>query len=564
MKKEMGKVCNKQKCNFHEPTNALDALEQLFKSSRDSEITDEYLAKAELPINYIIDKYGITPVQAVLLSIILEVGLSGCATSDAIGHHLGCSNIFLLSLSNAIDDLLEKKIVCRKKDYGFEGNEEGYAVTKNALEAMRKNESYDPKTEVCESWEDFITIVDDLIYRLIDGEISANEYTREIADLCNENSKLALVKKFNKWSKVLNNDDLQLLIFLCVAFARHDGRVESHTFGSIFNNRNTFRRVRSELKTRNSALLKKGLVENVNCDGVAMADAYQLTQMAKKEFFPTIATKDEAEDMSFLQSYKQITPKALFYNAKERSQIDTLFNLMEGEHLAEVQSRLVENGMRTGVCCLLYGTPGTGKTTTVLEIARRCERDIFQVNLSEFRSKWVGDSERICQKVWDDYNALVSRSKRAPIFLLNECDGILTTRKHGAEHSVDKMENTLAAIFLENMEKQKGIVIATTNLAANLDPAFERRFIYKICLGKPCAQARQSIWKSMLPKISDADAETIAKEYDFSGGQIENIARKSMIDYVLSGKEITLEHMREYCRQEGLLKEEGKSIGFGR
>ena len=140
----------------------------------------------------------------------------------------------------------------------------------------------------------------------------------------------------------------------------------------------------------------------------------------------------------------------------------------------------------------------------------------------------------------------------------------MTSRKHGAQSSVDKMENTIANIFLENMEKQRGIVIATTNLADNLDPAFERRFIYKIRLGKPCLEARKSIWQSMLHGLADNDADTIAQEYDFSGGQIENITRKFMIDKVLTGKELTIGKLREYCGQESLKTETGKAIGFAR
>lgn len=315
----------------------------------------------------------------------------------------------------------------------------------------------------------------------------------------------------------------------------------------------------------NSALLKKNLVEISHCDGVAIRNSYTLSDSAVRELFPMLVTNVAARHAKYLHSYKKIEHKELFYNAEEQEQIDTLFDLLGGNHLKQVQSRLSKNGMRTGVNCLLYGAPGTGKTATVLEIARTCRRDIFRVNMSDLRSKWVGESEKLCQQLWDDYNACVKNSKRTPILLLNECDGILTSRKQNPESSVDKMENTMAAIFLENLENHSGIVIATTNLAVNLDPAFDRRFIYKVRFGKPCLQARQSIWKTMLPKISDSDAETIAKEYDFSGGQIENIARKSMVDFVLKGQEPTCDTVRKYCKQETIKDgTESKSIGFGK
>ena len=75
---------------------------------------------------------------------------------------------------------------------------------------------------------------------------------------------------------------------------------------------------------------------------------------------------------------------------------------------------------------------------------------------------------------------MVKRSDVAPILLFNEADAIFGVRKNGAENAVDKMENTIQNIILQEMEDLNGILIATTNLATNLDSAFERRFLYKI------------------------------------------------------------------------------------
>ena len=81
---------------FHAPANALDAFEQVLKSSFQSELSPEYLQEAEIPLKYLADKFQITPVQAVFLSIILEHELDGLFFKD-ISRHLNCSNISLLS-----------------------------------------------------------------------------------------------------------------------------------------------------------------------------------------------------------------------------------------------------------------------------------------------------------------------------------------------------------------------------------------------------------------------------------------------------------------------------------
>ena len=78
------------------------------------------------------------------------------------------------------------------------------------------------------------------------------------------------------------------------------------------------------------------------------------------------------------------------------------------------------------------------------------------------------------------------------------------------------------------MESLEGIMIATTNLTSNMDSAFERRFLYKIRFDKPDASVRSLIWQQMIPELTATDATTLAAAYDFSGGQIENVVRKSL------------------------------------
>ena len=139
-----------------------------------------------------------------------------------------------------------------------------------------------------------------------------------------------------------------------------------------------------------------------------------------------------------------------------------------------------------------------------------------------------------------------------PILYFNEADAIINKRTEHIEHSVDKMNNAIQNIILEEMEQLEGILIATTNLTSNMDKAFERRFIYKVEFHKPQLQARTHIWKSMIKSLSLEDAGKLAHEFDFSGGQIENISRKQIINHILSGREYSLEDIRFDCLAETL------------
>ena len=97
-----------------------------------------------------------------------------------------------------------------------------------------------------------------------------------------------------------------------------------------------------------------------------------------------------------------------------------------------------------------------------------------------------------------------------------------------------------------------------------MDKAFERRFLYKIRFDKPCADAKRAIWQAMLPGLNEADAVTLAESYDFSGGQIENIARKHTISSILYGRaDGGLAAITELCDEELIVKGGTKrKIGF--
>ena len=128
---------------------------------------------------------------------------------------------------------------------------------------------------------------------------------------------------------------------------------------------------------------------------------------------------------------------------------------------------------------------------------------------------------------------------------------------------MEKMENSIQNIILQEMETLNGILIATTNLAQNMDRAFERRFLYKVKFNKPTLEARMQIWHSMLPELQESDIRVLAEKYDFSGGQIENIARHYAIDSILhSDSAASLEKLMAHCDGERLEQKDGRKIGF--
>ena len=254
--------------------------------------------------------------------------------------------------------------------------------------------------------------------------------------------------------------------------------------------------------------------------------------------------------------------KELFYNTELALGIDRLALLLSQEKFADVRQRFIDKKMQPAFNCIFYGAPGTGKTETVKQLARKTGRDIMMVDLSQMRNRYVGESEKSVKGVFDDYRQMVKDMKDTPILLFNEADGIFSHRTEQIRHSTDKLDNTLQNIILQEMEELDGILIATTNLIGNLDRAFERRFLFKMNFTKPDANTRRHIWHAMMPELNSQAVEALAARHEFSGGQIQNVVKRVTIDTVLSGIQTpTLPSLDSYCHQERI-QSDRQPIGF--
>jgi SpoVK/Ycf46/Vps4 family AAA+-type ATPase len=305
-------------------------------------------------------------------------------------------------------------------------------------------------------------------------------------------------------------------------------------------------------------------VENAFSEGFREKTEFRLTNKAREILLKNYNIKNTMNDNGCdVLRNEEIAVKKLFFVDQVKQQLDSLAELLDENHYLEICDRLKERGLRQGFTCLFYGAPGTGKTESVLQLAQKTGRDILQVNVSEIKSMWVGESEKNIKAVFDRYRAVAKMSKHIPILLFNEADAVIGKRKEGADRAVDKMENSIQNIILQEMESLEGIMIATTNLVENMDAAFERRFLYKVKFEKPEQAQRVRIWQSMMPDLSGETAERLASTFDFSGGQIENITRKCDIERVLYGDDyVTDEKIERYCKEEKILKKDNVRIGF--
>ena len=253
-----------------------------------------------------------------------------------------------------------------------------------------------------------------------------------------------------------------------------------------------------------------------------------------------------------------INKKELFFNEANQEDVDRLFKLMDPNRFNSIMDRLRTKGRKASALCLLYGAPGTGKTELAKQLSLATGRDLVIADAAKLYASWHGDTEKNVKELFENYNYLQCVSPNAPILLFNEADGFLSKRTDVMRQAIDKIENRVQNILLQALDDFEGIFIATTNLADNLDPAFERRFLYKINFQIPDQKTREKLWMSMIPDLLELEADILSREYVFSGGQIENVAKKRDIDEALFDKETTLEEMLNYCDNE-LIVSRGKT-----
>jgi SpoVK/Ycf46/Vps4 family AAA+-type ATPase len=259
----------------------------------------------------------------------------------------------------------------------------------------------------------------------------------------------------------------------------------------------------------------------------------------------------------------QIPEKKLFFDSELQQKLGLIEQTLSPEHLPRIRERLQGKNMPEGISMLFYGPPGTGKTESVLQVARKTGRSVMWVDMSNTKSMFYGESEKKISAIFRNYKEFAENSETLPILLFNEADALFSTRNKQASSPVFQTENAIQNILLEKMEKFTGILMATTNLEGNLDPAFDRRFLYKVAFFEPDLRIRINILRDKIPQLEEASAALLAGQFHFSGGMIENLARKCEMYEILNGQFPNSEELLQFAaEEESMRKKDHKPIGF--
>ena len=537
----------------------LTAIEHIADKAKGSGLSSEFYRKANRYIKYVAEKMELTKEQSVMLALFVDNSDSTNISIGDLGRFLECRTTRLLRYMVDIDVLENRELVrCYRGSH-----RKSYRVPTEVIEALKQNEKYAPKNYANLSCAELFCEIENILDFRQEEELTYETTVEKMNNLLDSNKHLLFVQKVLSYN--FNDEDKMLLILFSHLFVNNnDNSIRFHDLDFLYDDKREWSIVRSKLNRGNHVLLIDKIVEYNNNDGLVDRESFRMTNDAKRELFVELHLPSMDEKSGDVIKSKDITPKKMFYGDKVECQIDELGNLLNDEQYNQIRTRMTDTGFRCGFTCLFYGAPGTGKTETVLQLARLTGRDILQVNISQIKSCWVGESEKNIKQVFDNYRSKVKNSQITPILLFNEADAIIGERMEGAKSAVNKMENSIQNIILQEMETLDGILIATTNLAQNMDKAFERRFLYKVKFEKPTIEARMNMWHEMIPKLNEDECRILATKYDFSGGQIENIARHYTIGNILHGDaENMIEQLSAYCDAERLESSIGnRRVGF--
>jgi SpoVK/Ycf46/Vps4 family AAA+-type ATPase len=179
-----------------------------------------------------------------------------------------------------------------------------------------------------------------------------------------------------------------------------------------------------------------------------------------------------------------------------------------------------------GLAFNFAGPPGTGKTICAEAIAHTLGLKLLVVNYAEAESMWFGQTPK---NVVAAFQAAVEENA---VLFFDEADAIATRRSAGVPLPHDRESNLTINVLLRELEAFNGIVIFATNLAANFDPAFERRIRTHVLFEMPGVEERARIWQLQIhpektPLAPDVNFQRLAEQYEISGGDIKNAVLKA-------------------------------------
>jgi AAA+ superfamily predicted ATPase len=540
----------------------INSMEVIF-AEKDSLLKKQgKLKKIESAVEKVNSFLDCDPLASIVASIVICYSINGeddiCLWS--IGKGIGMQTSSIVSLPKVLEPLFKKGLF-QFNDISPIGN---IGVSRGVIKAVLENDNQQLAGETINDAFSFLQQFNNVISEKKNFSPDKGDVFLWVTDYLSRHQYIQFVKRILK--QQLNPVDTMALLYLFKAYL--EGESEeciTDMINRLYFNLKDQHAIRQELRQNKSRLMRKKLVQSVNPSN-PLCDYIKLTPKAIKILCGnTIDFKKEERNFNICELIlpDKIVNKKLVYSPEEGKQLEKIFSVLKQKEFTCAQKKLKESGLPAGITIMLHGYPGTGKTETVNQLALSCGRAIVMVEISKVRGKYVGESEKNVKAIFNEYKQAMKTQKLCPILLFNEADAILGKRRE-ANSSADQMQNNMQNILLQELESFEGIFIATTNLISNLDFAFERRILYKIKFNKPNPESRRQILLDRFPYLDNESLYKLSRDYELSGGQIENIRKKIILEKVLrSDFKAEEDLLLQWAEQELVMSRPSRNlIGF--
>lgn len=542
---------------------------KLYKVGRGKQLSESIVQIENLPeTKRIQDFFGLhEPGSAILSAFFIEMGFRENSVSmERLLEYFGEETGELAEINSLIEELSGLGIVVKKyirRRLRLSVRKELF-VHHRVLDAVLQADPLLLKAPLLPSYLSFLQEIEELIEMKITGDINTDTLLSELTWLCESNQSISILHDLI--SARISPEEQAIFFSACIQFLKKS-LLEVDLDQIVLD--------LFDESTDQFELRKKGR------NGTLSLLTEKYLQRKKDEIrFGNYATLGpNAELLLFengIQPTKYFTPQIcreehfnfqreeeLFFNQSEAEQINQIDEILDESMMKELFEELEASNLGKGITILLHGPSGTGKTALVKKWSRKHQRNLLWVECNRIKSPWVGETEQKISEVFAEYQQACKCYDRKPILLFNEADAILGTRFESIRPA-EQMMNSLQNILLQRLEDFEGIFMATTNLPRMLDPAFDRRFLFKINIRKPDHETTARIVKNRFPILLEKQINWICDNLELSGAQYENIERKIKIQEMLNKKKVTSDDIFGIIRDEGRYKyrEVRSKIGF--
>lgn len=457
-----------------------------------------------------------------------------------------CNLVNSISINEQLEYFRKSKIIISsKKNYGKKEDIE-YSLSQTTLNSVLKGDPEMILDKKEATFTAFLSLFHNVLY---DTELDDEDVKEELFALMDEFEQLEEVKYLK--AENLMPEEMSIYLFIVARQSIFgDTSVSMERIFRVAVN-DSFSRYfyQNELLEKKSSLLTNDLVK-FSAD--SFMDFLQLTEKSIKAL-NIVNTKSNRQFTTGSNLVTLIMPENIKFQEgmvyEESLKIDFLEKLISEDGYIKAINRLEQENVETKqVVALLYGVSGLGKSQTVRNLAAKYNRPILQVNLSQIKDAFVGNSEKNVQECFNIYRKAVKHFQYTknidgvehgpygtPIFYLDEFDSLIPQRNQsGSGSSVSNMYSNMVGIFLTELERISGIILFSSNLPGAIDTSLHRRINFKFHFGTFSKKNQIQTLKLYFKDFDPSILEEVGTAAELTPGNIVNIKKAYVLESIFT------------------------------